>query len=273
MTAEYTHSAPPASVNALASRVAARPTALLSSSVRSPNRATWRRVTTSRWPRYGRGLPRSARGGRWKATTDSSCQRKPPGVATCYRREYAMIALHRPEVVRVDCLSNQRDDIHGRFDLGAVQMADATEERECPFCKESIKAGAVKCRYCGSTITPMVADHQGICPFCKEDIKPGAIKCRYCHSNLSPLSAFREEPMPYRLPQRGSGCSCDSYSQRRARAIYRSPADDWAECANYCTYLNWPDFEAIDMCLAYRCGDEPLPTDIRFPRRLLLYPV
>jgi hypothetical protein len=147
-------------------------------------------------------------------------------------------------------------------------MADVAGERECPFCKESIKAEAVKCRYCGSTIAPITADHQGVCPFCKEDIKPGAIKCRYCHSNLGPSAALREEPAPHRLSQRGCGCGCGDYSPRRARAaIYRGRASDsseWWACVDYCFLLTLGrGGAALDECIAFRCGDYPLPTDIR----------
>jgi hypothetical protein len=57
---------------------------------------------------------------------------------------------------------------------------DAT--RECPFCKEEIKAGAIKCKHCRSAVKPETPPHRGICPFCKEEIKPEAIKCKHCGS-------------------------------------------------------------------------------------------
>jgi hypothetical protein len=75
-----------------------------------------------------------------------------------------------------------------------VETNTATENaiRECPFCKEEIKAEAVKCKYCQSGITPEKPAHQGICPFCKEEIKPDATRCRHCRSDLSP-AATREQ--------------------------------------------------------------------------------
>ena len=54
--------------------------------------------------------------------------------------------------------------------------------RECPFCKEEIKAEAVKCKHCHSTVKPETPPHGGTCPFCKEEIKSEAIKCKHCGS-------------------------------------------------------------------------------------------
>jgi hypothetical protein len=60
--------------------------------------------------------------------------------------------------------------------------SDSEGTRECPYCKEDIQAEAVKCKHCGSRLTPQRPGHGGTCPFCKEEIHPDAIKCKHCKS-------------------------------------------------------------------------------------------
>lgn len=56
--------------------------------------------------------------------------------------------------------------------------------RLCPMCKEEIKNEAIKCKHCGSSVTPAKPDHGGICPYCKEIIHKEAIKCKHCQTML-----------------------------------------------------------------------------------------
>ena len=71
-------------------------------------------------------------------------------------------------------------------------MSTKYATRECPFCKEEIKAEAVKCKFCQSSITPEKPAHEGVCPYCKEDIKPDAIRCKHCKSDLDPAATQKE---------------------------------------------------------------------------------
>jgi Double zinc ribbon len=60
--------------------------------------------------------------------------------------------------------------------------------RDCPYCKEEIKAEATRCKHCRSELPPEKAPHGGICPYCKEKIQPEAIKCKHCGSSVGPDS-------------------------------------------------------------------------------------
>ena len=61
------------------------------------------------------------------------------------------------------------------------------EVSQCPFCRQAIKAGAIRCKHCFATIPPTKPDHEGICPFCKEDIDKEATRCMHCKANLDPV--------------------------------------------------------------------------------------
>jgi len=65
----------------------------------------------------------------------------------------------------------------------------------CPYCKEEIKAGAIKCKHCGSAIAAAQPAHGGTCPYCKEEIHKDAVRCKHCHAALGEASAE-------------SGCGC-----------------------------------------------------------------
>jgi hypothetical protein len=66
-------------------------------------------------------------------------------------------------------------------------MAESSSDtRECPYCKEEVKAEAILCKHCGSRLTPEKPTHGGICPYCKESINPEATRCKHCRSSLLP---------------------------------------------------------------------------------------
>ncbi len=64
-------------------------------------------------------------------------------------------------------------------------MNDKIKTRECPYCKEEIRAEAIRCKHCRSNVSPEKPAHEGICPYCKEEINPEAIKCKHCGSMLN----------------------------------------------------------------------------------------
>ena len=63
-------------------------------------------------------------------------------------------------------------------------MSKEIEDRACPYCKEMVKANAIKCKHCHSSIAPEQPQHEGTCPYCKESINPEAIKCKHCQTML-----------------------------------------------------------------------------------------
>ncbi len=58
--------------------------------------------------------------------------------------------------------------------------------RECPYCKEEIKADAIRCKHCRSSVAPEKPTHGGTCPYCKEAIHPEAVKCKHCGADVGP---------------------------------------------------------------------------------------
>jgi hypothetical protein len=113
-------------------------------------------------------------------------------------------------------------------------MATEKPTRACPYCKEEIKADAVKCKHCSSRLTATTPSHEGMCPFCKEEIHPEAIKCKHCQSKLGVSS--RTE----------SDCGCKgggndeqepSYTRSMARMVDDGfgPSSTYRDCQNDCT--------------------------------------
>jgi Double zinc ribbon len=84
-----------------------------------------------------------------------------------------------------------------------------SETRQCPFCKEEVKADAVRCTHCQAAIRPLRPDHHGVCPFCRETINPEAIRCSHCGANLAPAdqySYYPERPPSRRVsPRQATG--------------------------------------------------------------------
>ena len=59
------------------------------------------------------------------------------------------------------------------------------ESRECPFCKEEVKATALRCKHCQAALVPTRPEHGGECPFCKEAINVEALRCKHCRADVA----------------------------------------------------------------------------------------
>ena len=62
-----------------------------------------------------------------------------------------------------------------------------SDEKVCPFCGETIKSVAIKCKHCKSNLTKQIESptvEMAECVFCGESIEKNAIKCPHCNSNL-----------------------------------------------------------------------------------------
>ncbi len=92
-------------------------------------------------------------------------------------------------------------------------MDTESKTRECPFCKEEIKADAIKCKHCGSSVSPEAPPHGGTCPYCKEQIKPEAIKCKHCGSDL----------------RGGTSSDCGCKQQATGSQLMTTPAYNYAQ--------------------------------------------
>jgi hypothetical protein len=115
-----------------------------------------------------------------------------------------------------------------------------SETRSCPFCKEDIKAEAVKCKYCHSRLTPERPAHEGVCPYCKEDIKPEAIKCKHCQSNL--LSASESQ------------CTCGTEIGDKSLSQFMASRE--SRCTLACIYAGGDVTRCSNFChCAYTSGD------------------
>lgn len=80
--------------------------------------------------------------------------------------------------------SSSVGDLRAPFEAKSQATKQAT--KVCPNCAQSISAKALACYFCGYGLSEA---HFVDCHYCKERIRKGAIKCRYCYTVFDSPSA------------------------------------------------------------------------------------
>lgn len=147
--------------------------------------------------------------------------------------------------------------------------------RQCPFCKEDVRADALRCKHCQANIPSTTPGHDGVCPYCKEDIKPDATRCRWCHANFggggqpccpdcAPSMTRRQAQRPgARVKRVARGVARGQTGQASQQAVFRA-----ASACEGCS-----DFDVDDQgiwcfldcgqiyCFYELCQPTPIPID------------
>lgn len=68
----------------------------------------------------------------------------------------------------------------------------ANKNSQCPYCREAVANGALRCKHCLSEIDLLArVDHGGICPWCKERVHADATMCKHCKEWVGAIREIR----------------------------------------------------------------------------------
>jgi hypothetical protein len=140
--------------------------------------------------------------------------------------------------------------------------------RECPMCREVIRADALRCKHCLSAVRPDSGGHGGVCPLCKEEIHPEAIRCKHCKADLGSytsgcdgcVDAVRVVPRLTReWPFERGTRRLARERHTAAGGVLVGPEQGWGSCSSCPAWIEFPDgwFGILVGCDEATCSYAP----------------